>query len=307
MVAILLVLIGLASHVVWNQTLPGPAQMGSSLLSGIAVLLLYPAVHDNLKFCRRGSLIYAIIAFVVAWLPLAPAALALIDSVAVAGMLFYYILHRFTNPKSLIGNTLVWHNIEDCERLILSLFYFCLVASFMFVSTRPPWAQWTVSGIIAAAFILMYCYVSRNWSLFFSADRQKLLQRQLRGRVIPAAPLRTDDEMNRISILYDKLCRLMEEKEPYLDPELKISDLSTMLFTNKVYLSRTINVMSGLNFNQYINSFRVEYAKNLMKKDPRLQVQEVAILAGFQTAASLNMAFKLFQGVTPGRYGKSIT
>ena len=98
----------------------------------------------------------------------------------------------------------------------------------------------------------------------------------------------------------------MKTKKPFLDFDFSISDLSSAIFTNKTYLSRTINQFAETNFPQYINSHRVEYALELMRRDPYLTVKEVAGMSGFGNPVSFNDAFKRVTGDTPGAYIKRI-
>lgn len=305
--AVVEALAGIAVNFVREGGCPGPVNVSSSVFTGLLLLSLYPSAHDNVRFGWHCCLVAAVCFGVVGYLPLQPIVAVLICSAVEVVLQVFMVAFRFSNVKSFISNMAVWHYMEDSERLVLSMASLLLALLLAATSGACAWVQWTVLAILVTAFALRYFQAYRNASVFFSKKRLGDVKRHLRGRVLPASPLRNDDETARINSLYDKVLNIMEEKSPYLDPELKISDLSAMLFTNKVYLSRTINVMSGMNYNQFINSYRVEYAKVLMKKDPRLQVQEVATMSGFQTTASMNMAFKLFQGMTPGQYGRIVS
>lgn len=305
--SVVVAMTGIAAGVVRDGLLSLQALAGPSLLAGLSVLLIYPGLHDIVVLFWRCYLAAAVSCSITLCLPLAPAVAVTINSVVVVSLLVYTIIIRFSNDKSFISNVAVWHHIEDCERLVLALLYLVLAICYVaFLDSCAP-LRWTILALIAVAYLLRYGQLFLNRSLFFSKDRIAEIKRHLNGRILPATPFRTDDEMAKFSALYDRVLKLMEEKQPYLDPTLKLSDLATMLFTNKVYLSRAINAASGVNVKQFVNNYRVQYAKELMKKDPRLQVQEVAALSGFQTTASLNMAFKLFQGMTPGQYGRRIT
>jgi YesN/AraC family two-component response regulator len=91
----------------------------------------------------------------------------------------------------------------------------------------------------------------------------------------------------------------MEDKRPYLDEKLNLDSFSKAVFSNKVYVSKNINHYSGKNFRQFINWYRIQYALDLMKKDPHLRMEEVAMMSGFHTTVSFNMAFRLFVAKTP--------
>lgn len=119
-----------------------------------------------------------------------------------------------------------------------------------------------------------------------------------------AAARQTEDE--RMAVLYDRVQEYMRENRPYLEADFSEDDMASALYTNKAYLSRTINRNSGMNFCRYVNSFRVEYAISLMREDARMKVTEISIMAGFHTVVSFNMAFKLVTNCTPSEYQRNI-
>ena len=99
--------------------------------------------------------------------------------------------------------------------------------------------------------------------------------------------------------LYDRCCRYMTEYRPYLVSSFSLQDLANSVYTNKFYLSKTINRFSGKNFRQYVNYYRVMYAMDLFKENKSLRVAEMAQLCGFQSTTSFNQSFKLVMGETP--------
>ena len=101
---------------------------------------------------------------------------------------------------------------------------------------------------------------------------------------------------------YERLNALFEDKKPYLDSDLTISDIARELYTNKLYVSKSINLCSGKNFCQYVNYHRVRYSMELFRADPRLKVSQLAEMSGFHTVASYNMAFKLLMHESPGEW-----
>lgn len=99
--------------------------------------------------------------------------------------------------------------------------------------------------------------------------------------------------------LYDRCCRYMTEKKPFLVEGFNLGDLATAIYSNKVYLSKTINHYSGKNFRQYVNYYRVMYAADLFRKNMRYKVSELAEMSGFHTTTTFNQAFKKALGVSP--------
>lgn len=80
----------------------------------------------------------------------------------------------------------------------------------------------------------------------------------------------------------------IKNKKPYLNPELKISDLAREFGTNRSYLSRYINMTYGINFTSYINNCRYEELHVLKKQPLYANVDEIELiyLVGFSSYSS---------------------
>ncbi len=118
---------------------------------------------------------------------------------------------------------------------------------------------------------------------------------------------REDDSMQSVhaeSGLRKKFDEFIASKKPYLNKDLKIWDISREIGSNRTYISRIINEDYGINFNHFVNRYRVEEAKRLMLDDPgdNLNYESIAELSGFGSINSFIRAFKEFEQVTPGKY-----
>ena len=102
--------------------------------------------------------------------------------------------------------------------------------------------------------------------------------------------------------LYDRCCRYMTEFRPFLVSTFSLQDLANAVYTNKFYLSKTINRFSGKNFRQYVNYYRIMYSMDLFKETKSLRITEMAQLCGFHSTTSFNQSFKLVMGETPSRW-----
>lgn len=107
---------------------------------------------------------------------------------------------------------------------------------------------------------------------------------------------------DRMKILEKKLVKTIEEKELYLKPDLRISDVAVHLCTNRAYVSRIVNQQLNLSFSDFINKYRVEYAKNLLKTNPKINNDDLAASSGFGSVLSLQRAFQQFEGVSLKEY-----
>jgi AraC-like DNA-binding protein len=119
----------------------------------------------------------------------------------------------------------------------------------------------------------------------------------------------TEEPTNKIDkTLIEKLLHYMEEKKPYLDPELTLSQLARDLNLSRSLLSQLINEGIGDNFYNFINKYRVEQVKKLMI-DPRVKnfnMLGMALEAGFKSKSTFNLIFKRFTGLTPTEYRKNL-
>ena len=102
--------------------------------------------------------------------------------------------------------------------------------------------------------------------------------------------------------LYDKCCKYMVEKRPFLVEDYSLPDLARAMFVNKSYLSKTINRCSGKNFRQYVNYYRVIYAVDLFRNNMSLRVSELSNLSGFHTETSFLESFKAVMGEPPSHW-----
>ena len=102
--------------------------------------------------------------------------------------------------------------------------------------------------------------------------------------------------------LYDRCCRYMTEHRPFLVPKFTLQDLANAVYTNKVYLSKTINRYSGKNFRQYVNYYRVMYAMELYRNNMSLRISDLSQLSGFHSTTSFFQSFKNVMGEPPSHW-----
>lgn len=106
----------------------------------------------------------------------------------------------------------------------------------------------------------------------------------------------------------ERLQTYMQHHQPYRESELTIGQLAERLNIPSNYLSQIINQELSLNFIDYINQKRVEAAKILLASDKYAHYTITAIAgeAGFNSKSAFYVAFKKYEGETPGQYRKSL-
>ena len=105
---------------------------------------------------------------------------------------------------------------------------------------------------------------------------------------------------------FEKLQDYMVAQKPFKKPQLHLASLATELQLPQRKLSNLINEKSGLNFNQFINKYRIEEAKLLLldEKFTHLNMLGIAYEVGFNSKATFYATFKQFTGTTPTKFQK---
>ncbi|MEO0332935.1 MAG: helix-turn-helix domain-containing protein, partial [Bacteroidota bacterium] len=100
------------------------------------------------------------------------------------------------------------------------------------------------------------------------------------------------------------ITRYMEEKQPFLDCELRMEDLAHQLNLSKHTFSQIINERLQQNFSDFINHYRVKEAQRLLGESHNQDEKIISIAydAGFRNKASFYNAFKKHTGISPTEY-----
>ncbi len=107
--------------------------------------------------------------------------------------------------------------------------------------------------------------------------------------------------------IWNDLQMLMKEDLFFTNPKLNLNDLAVKLETIPNKLSQVINEKSQRTYYDFTNSFRVNYAKQLIDEGHLNQRTLLAIAydSGFSSKSTFNRAFKKIEGVTPSVYSST--
>ncbi|OYX97773.1 MAG: hypothetical protein B7Y76_07895, partial [Sphingobacteriia bacterium 35-40-5] len=99
----------------------------------------------------------------------------------------------------------------------------------------------------------------------------------------------------------DKIQEMVVAFKMYEEPELSLTDLANKLRTNPSLLSRAINKGFGMNFNDFVNYYRVQaFMEKLKMGEQKSQtLLSIAYDCGFNSKATFNRAFKKATGTSP--------
>lgn len=114
-----------------------------------------------------------------------------------------------------------------------------------------------------------------------------------------------DDLNDEDAVLAEAVKELMTEGRLFLKAELKMMDIANALGVSEHKVSKALREknQSG-NFNQFVNGFRIEYAKHLLieEKSQDWTILVVSMESGFASLATFNRVFRALEGCTPNQY-----
>lgn len=179
---------------------------------------------------------------------------------------------------------------------------FCMLTSVCVILFGRTWV-WILAILVTGGFYAMVYLrnITSSPIMHFTEAGLPVGERDVAACSFQPFKVRED-----YSYMYDKMLSLLKKEKPYLNPDFSLEDMSRSLFSNKTYMSRVINICTGLNFSQLINKYRVNYARELFLENNDLKVCELSDMSGFHSSVTFNMAFKLFYRVTPGVWCKEI-
>lgn len=95
------------------------------------------------------------------------------------------------------------------------------------------------------------------------------------------------------------------KSDGYVQPGLTIKELSEILHTNRTYLSAYIKTTYKMTFREWITGLRLEYAKNILKEHPEINIQKLAESSGFLSHSNFIKSFTEKEGCTPAKWKKA--
>ncbi len=99
----------------------------------------------------------------------------------------------------------------------------------------------------------------------------------------------------------------VESDKTYLNPEYRLNDLAQSVNRSLHNVSQVINERTGKSFSDFINRYRVEYAKELLidNKKMNFTILAIAYEVGFNSKTSFYNSFKKETGLTPTQFKKN--
>ena len=128
--------------------------------------------------------------------------------------------------------------------------------------------------------------------LFLHRDKRTFTSERQKNLLFRAAPLYWEQKYADSEVV--------PKRKVFLDPKLSLKKLSDMIETNQTYLSNVVNRYFGCHLKELVNTYRVEYAKELLRSG-KCPPEELPQRCGFLSRSAFYAAFKKVTGASPKR------
>ena len=166
---------------------------------------------------------------------------------------------------------------------------------------------WILSSIPFYSY-LFYSY--QNYLLFYE-QVENAFEQDIQSEEELLTNSGTEPEMvsdEEVPVSYTEFIEKVDnwiKTDGYVQQGLTIKELSEILYTNRTYLSAYIKTTYKMTFREWITSLRLEYAKNILKEHPEINIQKLAESSGFLSQSNFIKLFSEKEGCTPAKWKKS--
>ena len=166
---------------------------------------------------------------------------------------------------------------------------------------------WILSSIPFYSY-LSYSY--QNYLLFYE-QVENAFEQDIQSEEELLTNSGTEPEMvseEEIPVSYTGIIEKVDnwiKTDGYVKQGLTIKELSEILHTNRTYLSAYIKTTYKMTFREWITGLRLEYAKNILKEHPEINIQKLTESSGFLSQSNFIKLFSEKEGCTPAKWKKS--
>lgn len=166
---------------------------------------------------------------------------------------------------------------------------------------------WILSSIPFYSY-LFYSY--QNYLLFYE-QVENAFEQDIQSEEGLLTNSGTEPEMvseEEIPVSYTGIIEKVDnwiKTDGYVQQGLTIKELSEILHTNRTYLSAYIKTTYKMTFREWITGLRLEYAKNILKEHPEINIQKLAESSGFLSRSNFIKLFSEKEGCTPAKWKKA--
>lgn len=224
----------------------------------------------------------------------------------VLSLLYYFNYRKLVFDKVSYADTLLFKWIRNFTIAFLSI----LILRVLFFILNPDWGEFGSQFWHYIAFSFVFYYIAVTG--YSNVIKQTTLQNEKLKVVnvfdddVPL--LKTESKVNNLEIdttkWKDQLSELMIDKRLFENPRLTLADVAEELSTTSKTISLVVNSGFDMNFNDFVNHYRIEAVKDKLDKGEQTTstLLGIALDCGFNSKATFNRAFKKSTSLSPKAY-----
>lgn len=161
-----------------------------------------------------------------------------------------------------------------------------------------------LSNILVITLLIYYKDKIKKKEILLELAKKERFVEKSKKQESPDDSEENDIDIEGIEKLFFRIETFILENRPYKDVKFNLSSLSVAIGTNSSYISKAIRYKGYPNFSSYLNSYRINYVKELFTE---VDFQKTTLMyvyseAGFSNQSTFNRVFKQIEGTTPSEY-----
>ncbi|MEZ4944109.1 MAG: helix-turn-helix domain-containing protein [Cyclobacteriaceae bacterium] len=178
--------------------------------------------------------------------------------------------------------------------IICAIYFITAVIVSWLTLFADHWRQFIVYYFLASSMVFIMGYILYSKPNFLNGIAKKYLHSGLDTLM-----------MQRI---VTKIELEFFSKKAFLNRDLTLVILAEQINEKPHFISQTLSSHVGENFNDFVNRYRIEYAKSLLrdKKYAHFKIEAIASESGFNNKVTFNKAFSKFVATTPSAFRDAV-
>ncbi len=217
----------------------------------------------------------------------------------------YYLilsLQQYKQYKKEIFNTVSYADaiVFKWIQNFLIAFLALLILRILFFIFNEQWAEFGSHFWYFLCFSGVFFYISVNGYTHSITRDSLFVQKSIQPIILQSNKTKSVQKVD-VDKWANKIEKLITEDKIYKNPQLTLSDVAKALETNTKTVSNSINSGFEMNFNDFINHYRIEAVKEKLKNGEHKTstLLGIALDCGFNSKATFNRAFKKSTTLSP--------
>ena len=141
-----------------------------------------------------------------------------------------------------------------------------------------------------------------NWKDLMDNQKPAAAISELRNLLAGYVERKNRENSERYDYLVDEMKKYIQA---HYSENIQLIDLSEEFNLSPKYCSEVFNRLSGENFKNYLNRFRINEAQRIIDENPEIRITQLASEVGFSSSNSFIRVFDKYMGITPKQYAES--